>query len=89
MEVCRKMQGDRIISALIDLVGAMSNNGKTERTDSVVREAFLRLTDGDSEEETVRRFMRRNSPLHRTALTVSTPVAILQITIWRNFTQQM
>ena len=52
MEVCRKMQGDRIISALIGLVGAMSNNGKTERTDSVVREAFLRLTDGDSEEET-------------------------------------
>ena len=42
MEVCRKMQGDRIISALIDLVGAMSNNGITERTDSVVREAFLR-----------------------------------------------
>ena len=40
MEVCRKMQGDRIISALIGLVGAMSNNGKTERTDSVVREAF-------------------------------------------------
>ena len=51
MEVCRKMQGDRIISALIGLVGAMSNNGKTERTDSVVREAFLRLTDGDSEED--------------------------------------
>lgn len=47
------MQGDRIISALIGLVGAVSNNGKTERTDSVVREAFLRLTDGDSEEETV------------------------------------
>ena len=51
MEVCRKMQGDRIISALIGLVGAVSNNGKTERTDSVVREAFLRLTDGDNEEE--------------------------------------
>lgn len=49
------MQGDRIISALIGLVGAMSNNGKTERTDSVVREAFLRLTDGDSEEETVQK----------------------------------
>lgn len=55
MEVCRKMQGDRIISALIGLVGAMSNNGKTERTDSVVREAFLRLTDGDNEEETVQK----------------------------------
>lgn len=55
MEVCRKMQGDRIISALIGLVGAVSNNGKTERTDSVVREAFLRLTDGDNEEETVQK----------------------------------
>ena len=49
------MQGDRIISALIGLGGAMSNNGKTERTDSVVRKAFLRLTDGDSEEETVQK----------------------------------
>ena len=89
MEVCRKMQGDRIISALIGLVGAMSNNGKTERTDSVVREAFLRLTDGDSEEETVQKIHAEKFALHRTALTVSTPVAILQITIWRNFTQQM
>ena len=35
------MQGDRIISALIGLVGAMSNNGKTERTDSVVRDCLL------------------------------------------------
>ena len=48
-----QMQGDRIISALIGLVGAVSNNGKTKQTDSVIREAFLRLTDADSEEETV------------------------------------
>ena len=34
-----KMQGDSIISALIGLVGAVSNNGKTEQTDSVIREA--------------------------------------------------
>ena len=40
-----KMQGDSIISALIGLVGAVSNNGKTEKTDSVIREAFLCLTD--------------------------------------------
>lgn len=40
-----QMQGDRIISALIGLVGAVSNNGKTKQTDSVIREAFLRLTD--------------------------------------------
>lgn len=88
MEVCRKMQGDRIISALIGLVGAVSNNGKTERTDSVVREAFLRLTDGDSE-ETVQK-IHAEKIRHCTGLrAVSTPVAILQITIWRNFTQQM
>ena len=48
-----QMQGDRIISALIGLVGAVSNNGKTNQTDSVIREAFLRLTDTGSEEETV------------------------------------
>ena len=35
------MTGDRIISALIGLVGAVSNNGKTEQTDVVVREALL------------------------------------------------
>lgn len=46
-----KMQGDSIISALIGLVGAVSNNGKTEQTDSVIREAFLCLTDAGSEEE--------------------------------------
>lgn len=51
MEV--QMQGDSILSALIGLVGAVSNNGKTEQTDSVIREAFLHLTDVGSEEETV------------------------------------
>ena len=30
------MTGDRIISALIGLVGAVSNNGKTEQTDVVM-----------------------------------------------------
>ncbi len=48
-----QMQGDRIISALIGLVGAVSNNGKTKQTDSVIREAFLRLTDAGSGEATV------------------------------------
>ena len=50
-----KMQGDSIISALIGLVGAVSNNGRTEQTDSVIREAFLRLKDADSEEEMVQK----------------------------------
>lgn len=52
------MQGDRIISALIGLVGAVSNNGKTEQTDSVIREALLRLSDADSEETTVQKIHR-------------------------------
>jgi len=50
-----KIHGDSIISALIGLVGAVSNNGKTEQTDSVIREAFLCLTDTGSEEEMVRK----------------------------------
>ena len=50
-----KMQGDSIISALIGLVGAVSNNGKTEQTDSVIREALLCLTDTGSEEERVQK----------------------------------
>lgn len=50
-----KMQGDSIISALIGLVGAVSNNGKTEQTDRVIREAFLCLTDTGSEEEMVQK----------------------------------
>ena len=50
-----KMQGDGIISALIGLVGAVSNNGKTEQTDSVIREAFLCLKDAGSEEEIVQK----------------------------------
>ena len=50
-----KMQGDSIISALIGLVGAVSNNGKTEQTDSVIRKAFLCLTDAGSEEEMVQK----------------------------------
>ena len=45
-----KMQGDRIIGALIGLVGAVSNNGKTEQTDSVIGEAFRHLTDNNTEE---------------------------------------
>lgn len=49
------MQGDRIISALIGLVGAVSNNGKTKHTDQVIREAFLWLPDAGSEEETVQK----------------------------------
>ena len=49
------MQGDSIISALIGLVGAVSNNGKTGQTDSVIREAFQRLTDAGSEEEVVQK----------------------------------
>ena len=49
------MQGDNIISALIGLVGAISNNGKTEQTDQVIKGAFLNLRDDDREEEIVRR----------------------------------
>ena len=45
------MQGDKIISALIGLVGAVSNNGKTDKTDLIVRDSFLQLKDCQNEED--------------------------------------
>ena len=37
------MKGEQIISALIGLAGAVSNNGKSENTDEVVRNAILSI----------------------------------------------
>lgn len=48
------MTGDKVIGALIGLVGAVSNNGRTEQTDEVIREAFLHLREPDREEEMVK-----------------------------------
>ena len=76
-----KMQGDSIISALIGLVGAVSNNGKTEQTDSVIREAFLCLKDADSEEEMVQKIHAEKFIMCRTVPPASIPAAILQIMI--------
>lgn len=47
------MQGEQVISALIGLVGAISNNGKTEQTDGVIRKAFLQIRNGGNEKEIV------------------------------------
>ena len=49
------MQGDSIISALIGLTGAVSNNGRTQETDQVIREAFLEMENGEREEEMVQK----------------------------------
>ena len=76
-----KMQGDSIISALIGLVGAVSNNGKTEQTDRVIREAFLCLKDAGSEEEIVQKIHAEKSSLRRTVPPASIPAAILRIMI--------
>ena len=83
-----KMQGDSIISALIGLVGAVSNNGKTEQTDRVIREAFLCLTDAGSEEEMVQKIHAEKFIIAPDCAT-SIPAAILRIMTWRNFMQQM
>ena len=84
-----KMQGDSIISALVGLVGAVSNNGRTEQTDSVIREAFLCLTDADSEEEMVQKIHAEKFIIAPDCATASIPAAILRIMIWRIFMQQM
>ena len=48
------MTGDKVISALIGLVGAVSNNGRTEQTDEVIREAFLHLREPDRDRKSTR-----------------------------------
>ncbi len=35
------MTGDKVISALVGLVGAVADNGRTKQTDEVIREAFF------------------------------------------------
>lgn len=52
------MQGDRVIGALIGLAGAVSNNGKTERTDEIVREAFLQRKCAEKEDELIAEIRR-------------------------------
>ena len=49
------MQGDSIIIALIGLTGAVSNNGRTEETDRVIRKGFLEMENGEGEEEMVQK----------------------------------
>ena len=48
------MTGDKVISALVGLVGAVANNGRTKQTDEVIGEAFLHLREPDREEDMVR-----------------------------------
>ena len=48
------MRQEKVIGALIGLAGAVNNNGKTDQTDAVIREALL----STCEEEAVRRIHR-------------------------------
>ena len=63
------MQGEQMISALIGLVGAVSNNGRTEHTDGVIRRAFLQIRNGGSEQEIV-------EAVHREKFAISPDCAI-------------
>lgn len=44
---------EKIISALTGLVGAVSNNGKTDNTDKVIRAALIAIRDCDDEDSVV------------------------------------
>ena len=63
------MQGEQIISALIGLVGAVSNNGKTEQTDRVIRKAFSQIRSGGNEQEIV-------EAVHREKFAISPDCAV-------------
>ncbi len=63
------MQGEQMISALIGLVGAVSNNGKTEQTDGVIRKAFSQIRNGGNEQEIV-------EAVHREKFAISPDCAV-------------
>ena len=69
-----KMQGEQMISALIGLVGAVSNNGRTEHTDGVIRRAFLQIRNGGSEQEIV-------EAVHREKFAISPDCAICKLSL--------
>ena len=83
-----KKKHNRVLKLAKGYRGARSKQYRVAKQ-SVMRALTSSFAGRKEKKRQFRRFMWRNSPLHRTALTVSTPVAILQITIWRNFTQQM
>lgn len=58
-----------MISALIGLVGAVSNNGKTEQTDGVIRKAFSQIRNGGNEQEIV-------EAVHREKFAISPDCAV-------------
>lgn len=41
----------KTLSALVGLAGAVSNNGKTDNTDTIVRQALLRINTEDGSEQ--------------------------------------
>lgn len=44
---------EKVISALIGLVGAVSNNGKTDETDKIIKNALISIKDGKDEESVI------------------------------------
>lgn len=44
---------EKIISALIGLVGAVSNNGKTDETDKIIKKALMSIKNGENEDSVV------------------------------------
>lgn len=67
------MQGEQVISALIGLVGAISNNGKTEQTDGVIRKAFLQIRNGGNEKEIVEEVHREKFVISPDCATCKNP----------------
>ena len=67
------MQGDKITGALIGLSGAVSNNGKTEHTDEIVREALLERKNGEREEELLQKIREEKYRISPNCATCQNP----------------
>lgn len=67
------MRGEQMISALIGLVGAVSNNGKTQQTDGVIRKAFSKIQNSGSEQEIVEAVHREKFAISPDCATCKNP----------------
>lgn len=67
------MTGEQIIGALIGLVGAVSNNGKTEQTDAVIRDALLHLHDQTRQEQIVHKIHEQKNLIAPDCATCQSP----------------
>lgn len=83
------MKGAKILSTLIGLMGAVSNNGKTDKTDEIVQEALEKLFQAEEKEEAamVERIHQEKFRISPNCATCQTPCGNTSDYDMENFTK--